>query len=86
MMVWPKGSADRRYEISAEDYARCRALLSESMKGHATSEEARKKMSEFQKKRFEDEGERKRAGACHIGVRLTEEHRRKISESNSGKK
>lgn len=86
MMVWPKGSADRRYEISAEDYAKCRALLSESMKGHAASDEARRKMSDFQKKRFEDESERKRAGACHIGVKLTEEHRKKISESNSGKR
>lgn len=84
-MVWPKGSAGRRYEISAEDYAECRAMLSESRKGHATSDEARRKMSESQKKRFESESERKRAGACHIGVRLTKEHRRKISESNSGK-
>lgn len=86
MMVWPKGSADRRYEISAEDYAKCRVMLSESKKGHIVSDKARQKMSESQKKRFENPKERKRAGACHVGTSLTETHKKKISEANRGRK
>jgi group I intron endonuclease len=53
-------------------------------KGRKASEETRRKMSESHKglkvKPFSDEA-RKRISEAHIGIRLSEEHRKKLSES-----
>ena len=86
MMIWPHGNDGRQYKVSAEDYARCKRLMSRTLKNHMVSDSSRKKMSESQKKRFENLEERKRAGSCHIGVKLTDEHKKKISKANHGKK
>jgi hypothetical protein len=49
------------------------------------SEETRRKMSEAQKKRYEDPEERRKVSEGNKGKKHSEEARRKMSEANKGK-
>lgn len=43
MMIWPSGKTSRQYTINADDYAKCRIALSNSLKKHTISKNTRKK-------------------------------------------
>jgi TPP-dependent indolepyruvate ferredoxin oxidoreductase alpha subunit len=50
------------------------------------SDETRKKISEANKRRFQDPEARAKLAAFRLGTKLTEEHKQQISKGNKGKK
>lgn len=63
-----------------------RRSLSEALRGRKVTEESRRKMRLAAKKRWERPEEREKASRAHSGVRLSEEHKQKISKSLIGNK